>query len=317
MNPKDVQGSAKPNLSVLPLAPLLEVIAALTEGRRKYGPWNWRSEKVSETIYADAAIRHLMQFIAGEDMDQDSGVHHISKAIAGLLVVRDAQLHGCSIDDRQVNQNLNINAIKEQIAGVFEKYPEPSEAEQSLAEAVDEVFREFFEDAENQRPDILLSDDMVGATVVNLSGNVSKLRLNKGSERYPFAYLDGSILRTVDKYGRYTESDDISYLDIVEVRPSDVARSWSDTVAGGGSYVIKREDIGKTIVLRNGSVGTITEFDNSKWPVLYEGEDGGVFDCTTYTGFASHALGYEDDPGSAILDEIDTDIVRVYHKGAP
>lgn len=125
MNPKDRAGAKKPNLSVLPFAPLLKVIPALYEGRRKYGPWNWRAEEVSETIYADAAIRHIMQWISGEDIDPDSGVHHFDKAIAGLLVVRDAQLHGCSIDDRFVNQNLDIESVMESLAGVNERYPEP------------------------------------------------------------------------------------------------------------------------------------------------------------------------------------------------
>jgi len=124
MNPKDRAGAAKPNLSILPFAPLYEAIPAIYEGRRKYGYWNWRSEEISETIYADAAIRHLMQWIAGEDVDPDSGVHHVSKAIAGLLVVRDAMLHGTSIDDRSVDQNLNIPAIMDKLAEVEAKYPE-------------------------------------------------------------------------------------------------------------------------------------------------------------------------------------------------
>jgi hypothetical protein len=65
-----------------------------------------------------------MQWIAGEDVDPDSGVHHVSKAIAGLLVVRDAMLHGTSIDDRRVDQNLNIPEIMEKLAEVERKYPE-------------------------------------------------------------------------------------------------------------------------------------------------------------------------------------------------
>jgi len=127
MNPKDRAGAAKPNLSILPFAPLYEVIPAIYEGRRKYGYWNWRSEEISETIYADAAIRHLMQFISGEDVDADSGIHHISKAIAGLLVVRDAMLHGTSFDDRCVEQNLNIPEIMKKLAEVEAKYPDPVE----------------------------------------------------------------------------------------------------------------------------------------------------------------------------------------------
>ena len=125
MNPKDRAGSAKPNLSILPFAPLYEAIPAIYEGRRKYGVWNWRREQISETIYADAAIRHLMQFISGEDIDPDSGVHHISKAIAGLLVVRDAMIHGTSIDDRRVEQNLNIPGIMKKLAEVDKMYPNP------------------------------------------------------------------------------------------------------------------------------------------------------------------------------------------------
>ena len=112
----------KPNLSRLPLAPLLETAAGLEEGARKYGPWNWRGEQVNETIYADAAIRHLMQFIAGEDIDPDSGLPHVTKAIAGLLILRDAQMHNCSVDDRLVNQNLNIKAVGDKIKEVHEKY---------------------------------------------------------------------------------------------------------------------------------------------------------------------------------------------------
>lgn len=124
LNPKDIQGSTKPNLSRLPLRPLLETAAGLEEGARKYGPWNWRAGKVRETIYADAAIRHLMQFIAGEDIDPDSGLPHVVKAIAGLLILRDAQVHGCSVDDRAVNQDLNVAGIRDMIKEVHEKYPQ-------------------------------------------------------------------------------------------------------------------------------------------------------------------------------------------------
>jgi len=124
-NPKDIQGRAKPNLSRLPLAPIFETIAALEEGRRKYGPFNWRSEKIDETVYVDAAIRHLCQWIAGENDDPDSGISHITKAIAGLLILRDAQIHGCSIDTREVVQDLRLAEVSAKIASVVEKYPNP------------------------------------------------------------------------------------------------------------------------------------------------------------------------------------------------
>lgn len=164
LNPKDRCGLQKPNLSYLPFAPLIEAAGGIAEGRVKYGPWNWREEKVSETIYADAAIRHLMQFIAGEDIDPDSGIHHVSKAIAGLVILRDAQIHGCSEDDRQVHQDLRIPEAIEHLKAIQERHeatnPDIGEeyAEEDVnltkvfqenwnhlsTEAVDEVIRESF-----------------------------------------------------------------------------------------------------------------------------------------------------------------------------
>ena len=124
-NPKDLMGQAKPNLSIVPLRPLYEAALALYEGARKYGKWNWRKEKVDEVIYVDAAIRHLNQWLSGEDIDPDSGLSHISKAIAGLLVLRDAQVHGTSIDTRSETQNVDFEDLKKRILAINEKHPNP------------------------------------------------------------------------------------------------------------------------------------------------------------------------------------------------
>ena len=134
MNPKDRVGVTKPNLSIIPLAPLYELIAGFTEGARKYGPWNWRKEKVSETIYVDAAIRHLNQWISGETIDPDSGLSHITKAIAGLIILRDAQIHDCSIDDRGPEQKIDIKGVMEKLAAVAEKYPNPVDVAEQPSE---------------------------------------------------------------------------------------------------------------------------------------------------------------------------------------
>ena len=137
MNPKDRAGSKKPNLSIIPLRPLYEVALALYEGALKYGPWNWREESVDEMIYVDAAIRHLNQWIAGEDIDPDSGLPHISKAIAGLVVLRDAQVHSCSIDIRRAKQNVDFADLMERQAVINEKYPNPvGDSIEALAERV-------------------------------------------------------------------------------------------------------------------------------------------------------------------------------------
>lgn len=255
MNPKDRAGAKKPNLSVLPFAPLLDVIPALYEGRRKYGPWNWRAEEVSETIYADAAIRHLMQFIAGEDIDPDSGVHHISKAIAGLLVVRDAQIHGCSIDDRYVNQDLQIDKQIEQLAGINERYPEPVESALPPRDPYDVTLK------------VAESVCYHGDQGITGGETMTPEEAEKVAE-----YLFG---------GEKCECCTSDPTDGELIR-------WSETPAGGGPYKITSKDEGKTVEFRNGSTGTILELLYNVYPVLIEFVDDvgdEVEECYTEDGF--------------------------------
>jgi hypothetical protein len=98
-NPKDGIGSLKPSYSCVPVPVLYELGAALTEGARKYGGYNWRVAGVRTSVYIDAARRHLDAFWEGEDIDPDSGIHHVTKAIAGLAVLRDAQINGMEQND--------------------------------------------------------------------------------------------------------------------------------------------------------------------------------------------------------------------------
>lgn len=276
MNPKDRAGAKKPNLSVLPFAPLLDVIPALYEGRRKYGPWNWRAENVSETIYADAAIRHLIQFISGEDIDPDSGVHHISKAIAGLLVVRDAQMHGCSIDDRFVNQNLQIDKQIEQLAGVNERYPEPVESALPLREGSS-------------------VGDVAGFPTVVVN-NVAPCCKDEG--------ITGGSTMTPEDAEKVAE-----YLGLTKCRAP-----FDDTFAGGGSYQLTGSDVGKRVGLRNGTFGTIVEkVELTGWPfsIKREGSDQRV----TVTSWGQASADQRDQDGYMHSENEDTDVVRVYHDG--
>lgn|SRR5678816_2353424 len=99
-NPKDLVGRTKPPLHVIPGNVLVEVGIAMAEGAAKYGPHNWRKIPIGAAAYYDAALRHLIAWWEGEDLDPDSGISHVTKAIAGLVVLRDAQLAGTCQDDR-------------------------------------------------------------------------------------------------------------------------------------------------------------------------------------------------------------------------
>lgn len=127
-NPKDSVGIKKAPLSAVPGPVLFEVGLALLEGARKYGRHNWRSIGVSESVYFDAAMRHLWAYWEGEDVDCDSGLFHITKAIAGLMVLRDCQIQGLTVDDRPPKTKNNWLQLSECAKYIIEKYPNPPKA---------------------------------------------------------------------------------------------------------------------------------------------------------------------------------------------
>jgi hypothetical protein len=70
------------------------------DGAKKYGRYNWRSNKVVASVYADAALRHILAWYDGEECAPDSGVPHLGHAKACLGILADAIETGNLIDDR-------------------------------------------------------------------------------------------------------------------------------------------------------------------------------------------------------------------------
>lgn len=99
-NPKDRVGSKKPPLHLIPPAAEIAEAVVMGLGAEKYGPFNWRSEKVRASIYIAAARRHLAQWLDGEDDDAESGISHLAHARASLGILLDAIATGNAIDDR-------------------------------------------------------------------------------------------------------------------------------------------------------------------------------------------------------------------------
>lgn len=100
-NPKDRIGITKVPLHLIPLPAQIVASLAHLDGAIKYGPYNWRKEKVAATIYIDAALRHIQKWLNGQEMDADNGaVHNLGHAIACLNILIDAQHYGNLIDDR-------------------------------------------------------------------------------------------------------------------------------------------------------------------------------------------------------------------------
>jgi len=128
-NPKDALGTNKIAMHTVPPRVLLEIALAMTEGGRKYGTYNYRKAGVRASIYYDAAMRHLMAWWEGEDVDPDSGLSHIIKGIASLVVLRDSMCSGNWADDRPIRlpDGANISEYNKMAADLVERYPECKE----------------------------------------------------------------------------------------------------------------------------------------------------------------------------------------------
>jgi hypothetical protein len=101
-NPKDVLGSMKLPLSLVPQTAIAQCALALLDGALKYGRWNWRppGPPIRVSVYLDACRRHLAKFEGGIEMDPDSGRPHLAHALATLVILIDAIACRNFIDDR-------------------------------------------------------------------------------------------------------------------------------------------------------------------------------------------------------------------------
>lgn len=109
-NPKDVIGSRKIDLGLVPDTAVLCMATALTEGALKYGRFNWRIAGVRASIYHAAAKRHMAKYWNGQDQEPATTVHHLDSAMTCLAIMRDAMLYGKLTDDRPPCPNENAMA---------------------------------------------------------------------------------------------------------------------------------------------------------------------------------------------------------------
>jgi hypothetical protein len=99
----------------------------MLDGSAKYGRHNWRVIGVRASVYYEAALRHLMRYWEGEDLDPDSGVHHLAHVSACCLIARDAAMCDKLDDDRPVVVGDPTACVKTLIPAIKGRYPDPKE----------------------------------------------------------------------------------------------------------------------------------------------------------------------------------------------
>ena len=96
--------AGKPPMSLLDSKWLTGVAAVLGFGAKKYAAHNWRSG-IAYSRLSDAALRHLMAFNDGEDLDPESGLPHLHHASCCLMFLSNMSATRPELDDRWKDPN--------------------------------------------------------------------------------------------------------------------------------------------------------------------------------------------------------------------
>lgn len=94
--------ASKPRVDLLPSKPLMAAGRVMAFGAKKYKPHNWRLGLGWSDTYA-SAMRHLLAFMDGEDIDPESQEPHIVNALCQVLFLCEYYLTGTGTDDRWVS----------------------------------------------------------------------------------------------------------------------------------------------------------------------------------------------------------------------
>lgn len=89
----------KPPLHLLSTTALLEVAKVLEFGANKYAAHNWRDGFVWSRPTA-AALRHILAWNDGEDLDPESGQSHLAHAMCCLMFLLEFEKTHPELDDR-------------------------------------------------------------------------------------------------------------------------------------------------------------------------------------------------------------------------
>jgi hypothetical protein len=108
-NLKTAAAAKKPRLSDVPPVALFALGAAMSDGKEKYGRFNWRETGSTSSVFYDAMMRHLTDWYNGEDYAHDSKVHHLGHLMASCAILLDSELHGQLNDDRQIYGTISRN----------------------------------------------------------------------------------------------------------------------------------------------------------------------------------------------------------------
>lgn len=91
--------TGKADLSLIPLVAMIEEAKGFMLGEKKYGRYNYcKGLEVSRLI--GAAMRHILAYQQGENLDPESGASHLGHARCCLAMLLECERLGTLKDDR-------------------------------------------------------------------------------------------------------------------------------------------------------------------------------------------------------------------------
>lgn len=93
------QMAGKLPLELTPWLSVMEMVRVLEFGAQKYDSWNW-SKGLPYMTMIGSTMRHILKFISGEDLDDESGLSHVAHAMTNLAFLLHFVKMGGGTDDR-------------------------------------------------------------------------------------------------------------------------------------------------------------------------------------------------------------------------
>jgi hypothetical protein len=100
--------TGKAPLALLPRFSLEATADVVGFGAQKYAMHNWR-KGISWTSIMSSALRHLLAFNDGEDLDKESGLSHLAHALCDIMFLLEYTDTKTELDDRYKEVSTNAN----------------------------------------------------------------------------------------------------------------------------------------------------------------------------------------------------------------
>ena len=117
----------KADWSLMPLHLLEGTVRVWMYGAKKYAAWNWAKGMAWSVPYA-CALRHLISWYRGEEVDPESGESHLDHVICNIMMLKQFEESYREGDDRPPKKMFGVREEEREVRRAGEEEAEAGEA---------------------------------------------------------------------------------------------------------------------------------------------------------------------------------------------